>query len=52
MPRKSRPSKLLRPFRRMRRWARHTPNGVIAMNLAVSGLVLLFVAGILALTIV
>jgi len=42
---------LLRPFRRIRRWARHTPNGTIALNLVVFGLVLLFVAGILALTI-
>jgi hypothetical protein len=35
----------------VRRWARHTPNGTIALNLVVCGLVLLFIAGILALTI-
>jgi hypothetical protein len=43
---------VLRPFRRLRRWARHTPNGTIALNLCVLGLVLLLLAGILALTIV
>lgn len=44
-------SRMTRPLRRLRRWARHTPNGTIAMNLFVGGLALLFVAGVLALTI-
>ena len=43
--------KMTRPFRRMRRWARHTPNGTIAMNLFVLGLALLVLAAVLALTI-
>ena len=43
--------KITRPLRRMRRWARHTPNGTIAMNLFVLGLALLFLAAVLALTI-
>ena len=45
------PRRITRPVRRLRRWARHTPNGTIAMNLFVLGLALLFVAGILALTV-
>jgi hypothetical protein len=44
-------SRLGRPYRRLRRWARHTPNGTIALNLIVLGAALLIVAGVLALTV-
>ena len=37
-----------RPYRRLRRYARHTPNGTIAVNMIVAGLVLLVVAVVLA----
>lgn len=38
-----------RPFRRLKRWARHTPNGVIALNMVCGGLALIVIALILAL---
>ena len=37
----------IRPYRRLRRWARHTPNGTIAMNLITAGLALVLLAGFL-----
>ncbi|WP_338183429.1 hypothetical protein [Jatrophihabitans sp.] len=46
----TRSSRLTRPYRRLRRWARHTPNGTIALNIAALGLALMLLAGILALT--
>jgi hypothetical protein len=45
------PRRITRPLRRARRWARHTPNGTIALNLVVLGIALLFLAAVLALTI-
>jgi hypothetical protein len=44
-------SRIGRPYRRLRRWARHTPNGTIGLNLFVIGLALMAIAGVLALTI-
>jgi hypothetical protein len=41
-------SRLGRPYRRLRRWARHTPNGDIAVTLMSLGVVLIFAALILA----
>lgn len=43
-------SRIGRPYRRLRRWARHTPNGTIAVNLMAAGIGLLFLAAILAFT--
>jgi hypothetical protein len=37
------------PYRRLRRWARHTPNGTIALNMISVGVVLIIVALIIAL---
>jgi DNA-binding CsgD family transcriptional regulator len=37
-----------RPIRRLRRWARHTPNGTIALNMISTGIALILVAIILA----
>jgi hypothetical protein len=37
-----------RPYRRLRRWARHTPNGTIALNLICIGVVLVLAAIIIA----
>jgi hypothetical protein len=37
-----------RPYRRLRRWARHTPNGEIAVTLVGIGVALVFIAVILA----
>jgi hypothetical protein len=48
--RRTRGTRIGRPYRRLRRWARHTPNGTIALNLVVLGAALLFIAGVLALT--
>ena len=45
------PSRLRRELRRVRRWARHTPNGTIALNLVVAGVALLLVAALLAITV-
>jgi high-affinity K+ transport system ATPase subunit B len=33
-----------RPYRRLRRWARHTPNGDIALTMMAIGIALIFVA--------
>lgn len=46
----ARRSRIGRPYRRLRRWARHTPNGRIALILITLGVTLLFVAVIVALT--
>lgn len=43
-------SRVGRPYRRLRRWARHTPNGEMAMTLAALGVALLLVAAIIAVT--
>ena len=43
--------RITRPLRRVQRWARHTPNGTIALNLVALGLALLLIAAVLALTI-
>jgi hypothetical protein len=45
-PRQSRKS---HPYRRLRRWARHTPNGTMALNMMSVGLALIFLAVVLAL---
>jgi hypothetical protein len=44
-PRRSRAG---RPYRRLRRWARHTPNGTIALNMIVAGVVLIIIAIVIA----
>lgn len=41
-------SKVGRPYRHLRRWARHTPNGTIALNMIATGVALIFVAIIVA----
>jgi hypothetical protein len=41
-------SRIGRPYRRLRRWARQTPNGTIALNMISAGVALLLVAAILA----
>jgi hypothetical protein len=41
-------SRIGRPYRRLRRWARGTPNGTIALNLISAGLTLVFIAVLLA----
>jgi hypothetical protein len=43
--------RIARPYRRLQRWARHTPNGTIGLNLAALGLLFLLVAAILAATV-
>lgn len=40
-----------RPYRRLKRWARHTPNGVIALNMICVGVALILIAVILALVV-
>ena len=42
-------SRLGRPYRRLRRWARHTPNGDVAITLMSLGVALIFAALIIAL---
>ncbi len=42
-------SRITRPYRRLRRWARHTPNGTIALNMICAGVALIVIAAILAL---
>ena len=42
-------SALGRPYRRLRRWARHTPNGDIALAMMAVGLVLVLAAVLIAL---
>ncbi len=37
-----------RPYRRLRRWMRHTPNGDIAVTMIALGFVLLLVAVLIA----
>lgn len=41
-------SRLGRPCRRLRRWARHTPNGEIALMMIGIGVALVFVAVVVA----
>jgi hypothetical protein len=36
-----------RPYRRLRRWARHTPNGEIALTMVALGIAMVFAAVIL-----
>jgi hypothetical protein len=45
-------SRIGRPYRRLVRWARHTPNGEIALILVAVGLALVLVAVVLSATIV
>ena len=40
-----------RPWRRAKRWARHTPNGEIALVLVSVGIALIFVAVVIAVTV-
>lgn len=42
-------SRIGRPLRRLRRWARHTPNGTMALNMVSIGVGLIFIAAMLAL---
>jgi hypothetical protein len=44
----SRRSRIGRPYRRLRRWARHTPNGTMALNMISAGVVLILAAVIIA----
>jgi hypothetical protein len=37
-------SRVGRPYRRLRRWARHTPNGDIALTMMALGVALIFIA--------
>lgn len=41
-------SRIGRPMRRLRRWARHTPNGTMALNMISIGVALIFIAGMIA----
>ncbi|MGI8591502.1 MAG: hypothetical protein ACR2M5_11020 [Nakamurella sp.] len=41
-------SRIGRPLRRLRRWARHTPNGTMALNMISVGIALIFIAAIIA----
>jgi DNA-binding CsgD family transcriptional regulator len=43
-------SRIGRPYRRLRRWARHTPTGTIALNMIATGLTLILVAVVIAVT--
>lgn len=36
------------PYTRLRRWARHTPNGTMALNMIAAGIALIFLAAVLA----
>jgi hypothetical protein len=47
-PNRSDRSRIGRPYRRLRRWARHTPNGTIALNMISVGLALIFIAIVIA----
>ena len=40
--------RITRPYRRLRRWARHTPNGTMALNLISIGILLIFLAIVMA----
>jgi hypothetical protein len=44
-------SRIGRPLRHVKRWARHTPNGDIAVILVSVGIALIFVAIIIAVTV-
>ncbi|WP_375504102.1 hypothetical protein [uncultured Jatrophihabitans sp.] len=48
MPDDRGPSRNGRTLRRLRRWARHTPNGEIALTMVCVGVALVFIAGIAA----
>jgi len=41
-------SRIGRPYRRLRRWARHTPNSQIAASMIITGAALLAIAVVLA----
>ncbi len=41
-------SRIGRPLRRVRRWARHTPNGTMALNMISVGVALIVIAAIIA----
>jgi hypothetical protein len=41
-------SRVGRPYRRVRRWARHTTNGDIAMTMMALGIALVFIAVLVA----
>ncbi|MGI8761856.1 MAG: hypothetical protein ACR2LF_11305 [Jatrophihabitantaceae bacterium] len=41
-------SRLGRPYRRLKRWSRHTPNGTMALNMISAGVALIFIAVVLA----
>jgi hypothetical protein len=41
-------SRLGRPYRRLRRWLRHTPNASVAVTMITLGVALIFLAVILA----
>lgn len=41
-------SRLGRPYRRLRRWVRHTPTGEIALAMVAAGVALVFVALVIA----
>jgi hypothetical protein len=41
-------SRIGRPYRRLKRWARHTPSGEIALVLVATGVALVFVALVIA----
>lgn len=41
-------SRIGRPYRHVRRWARHTPNATIALNMVAAGLALILAAVIIA----
>lgn len=43
-------SRIGRPVRHLRRWARHTPNGRIALVLISLGIALIFVAVLVGIT--
>ena len=47
-PNQSNRSRIGRPYRRLRRWARHTPNGTMALNMMSAGVALIFIAIIIA----
>jgi hypothetical protein len=40
-------SRIGRPYRRLRRWARHTPNGEIALTMVAVGIAMVFAAVVL-----
>jgi hypothetical protein len=44
-------SRIGRPYRRARRWARHTPNGEIALAMMAVGVAFVFIAAIVAFTV-